>query len=196
MRTYENEMRRPLRNLVGGELVRALLIQVRAAGRSGFLLAAAGEVRLGRGSRAAPATGGLPHSTIHRTTKRWKQVGWLKRPRIPASTSPLCRTEQVQTLKVETASAMLMPRGPSLPSAPPHATPSRSRSWRRIRPAPPPPPPPPTRTPLPRPLFNIEQVQKLKVDTASAMLEMDQILKASTWRYCTAGLCLMRRYRH
>lgn len=29
MRTYEREMQRPLRNLVGGELVRALLIQVR-----------------------------------------------------------------------------------------------------------------------------------------------------------------------
>ena len=31
MRTYEREMQRPLRNLVGGELVRALLIQVRPA---------------------------------------------------------------------------------------------------------------------------------------------------------------------
>jgi nuclear-control-of-ATPase protein 2 len=29
MRTYERELKKPLRNLVGGELVRALLIQVR-----------------------------------------------------------------------------------------------------------------------------------------------------------------------
>lgn len=31
MRTYEREMQKPLRNLVGGELVRALLIQASRA---------------------------------------------------------------------------------------------------------------------------------------------------------------------
>jgi hypothetical protein len=39
MRTYERELKKPLRNLVGGELVRALLIQVRLAARCNSSLA-------------------------------------------------------------------------------------------------------------------------------------------------------------